>query len=433
MKEALTISSEVNTQHFRKLYISRFGIISHRKSWGGPQIPEKPIGLETEKEHKNVKQRMKDLEVIVIPLLIIMAAAGFAYLYLSDTDGDGITDDVDDDDDGDGLADWWEKLYGLDPKNPDDADEDLDGDGLVNSKEYEFQSNPQSADTDDDGLSDSEELVLGFPGRLIGGYYNTILNDSRYFTNALNNDTDGDGISDGEEVILGLDGYITNATNNDTDGDGIHDLEELEYGEDNYITDPTREDLRPTVVIDGVNWTQMLFWNFSNGYYHDDRSWGEWALVDGILEGYDPEGNISVYFFPFFHGGNFTMETKVRFIERAEIRDVEAQLLTRDSHLLNYESGMVLFAEVNGLTVRHMANKINYVHENLNVDMNITYGEWYVMRFTVYNGTVSAFVNDVRVYISNITYPVGEYHEPHLAVSCGTAGFEYVRILVLEN
>jgi len=41
-------------------------------------------------------------------------------------------------------------------------------------------------------------------------------------------------------------------------------------------------------------------------------------------------GTFSVYFFPFTHGGDFVLETEVRFIEGSD-DDVEIQLLTRDS------------------------------------------------------------------------------------------------------
>ncbi|KPL17957.1 MAG: hypothetical protein AMJ92_10180 [candidate division Zixibacteria bacterium SM23_81] len=188
----------------------------------------------------------------------------------------------------------------------------------------------------------------------------------------------------------------------------------------------------PAVEIDGIKWTQVLYWDFANGSYPSSWGWGDWDVVDGILEGQDPDGSISVYFFPFDHDANFILETKVQFIQKTSMHDVEAQLLTRDSRKLNYESGMVLFAKENNATVRHMANKIDYVYETFRVDMEINYREWYVMKFMVYNGLVKAFVNDVQVYISNNSFPVGTYHEPHLAVKSGMAKFEYVKILTVK-
>ncbi|MDZ7374363.1 MAG: T9SS type A sorting domain-containing protein [candidate division KSB1 bacterium] len=46
------------------------------------------------------------------------------------------TYDVPEDQDHDGMADAWERLYGLDPSNPADRNGDLDGDGYTNLEEY---------------------------------------------------------------------------------------------------------------------------------------------------------------------------------------------------------------------------------------------------------------------------------------------------------
>ena len=98
----------------------------------------------------------------------------------------------------------------------------------------------------------------------------------------------------------------------------------------------------PTCEICGINWTLVLQWNFKDGLYPNGWGWGNWSLVDNNLEGRDPKGDISVYFFPFTHGGDFILETKVKFVKGTNGRDVEAQLLTRDSKKIYFESGMVL-------------------------------------------------------------------------------------------
>ena len=91
---------------------------------------------------------------------------------------------------------------------------------------------------------------------------------------------------------------------------------------------------------------------------------------------------------------------------------------------------MVLFAEQNRVTVRHMTHRIDYVYRPFDMNMTATYGEWYVMRLIVNDGIVRAFVDETEVYASNDSFPVGEYHEPHLAVRYAIARFEYVKIFV---
>jgi len=184
------------------------------------------------------------------------------------------------------------------------------------------------------------------------------------------------------------------------------------------------------IIIDEVSWNEVLSWQFKDGFYPDGWGWGNWSLAEGALRG-SSEGEMIVYFFPFTHGKNFVLETKVKFLEKAKNRDVEAQLLTRDSNDIHCESGMVLFASVNHVTIRYMINKTNYIYTTFRINQSINYNEWYIMRFLVYNGRIKAFINDVPVYVSDKILPVGGiYHQPHLAVCWGTAIFEYVKIFV---
>ncbi|MDH5687649.1 MAG: hypothetical protein OEZ48_07285 [Candidatus Bathyarchaeota archaeon] len=37
----------------------------------------------------------------------------------------------------------------------------------------------------------------------------------------------------------------------------------------------------PTVVIDGVTWTQVLHWSFKDGSYPDAWGWGQQEILDG--------------------------------------------------------------------------------------------------------------------------------------------------------
>ncbi|MBS3132525.1 fibronectin type III domain-containing protein [Candidatus Woesearchaeota archaeon] len=78
-----------------------------------------------------------------------------------DTDKDGFGDSCDDDSDNDGMADEWEKSYGLNFMSPGDALLDNDGDTLSNLKESHLKTNPLMADSDRDGYDDAEEVEKG--------------------------------------------------------------------------------------------------------------------------------------------------------------------------------------------------------------------------------------------------------------------------------
>jgi hypothetical protein len=188
----------------------------------------------------------------------------------------------------------------------------------------------------------------------------------------------------------------------------------------------------PTEVIDGIEWTEALNWNFKDGDYPTKWSWGEWEIVDGYLHGRDPEGNFAVYFFPYTHGGDVLLETKVQFLEPGKARKTEAHLLTRDSQDLNYESGMVLVADTNIVDLRHMAGKRNYIYDIFPVEQRTGYGDWWVIRFAIYHNRVRGYLNGERIDADlpglPERLPVGMYQEPHLAVNSGEARFEYVKI-----
>ena len=61
--------------------------------------------------------------------------------------------------DGDGMADEWEKRFGLNPGDPSDAAKDKDGDGFTNLEEYEAKTDPTDAKSHPDYL-DSLKLTL---------------------------------------------------------------------------------------------------------------------------------------------------------------------------------------------------------------------------------------------------------------------------------
>ena len=85
------------------------------------------------------------------------------------------------------------------------------------------------------------------------------------------------------------------------------------------------QNLPPTVVIDGVSWHQVLYWDFKDGLY--PNGWGNYSIVEGKLQIEDLTGEESVYFLPVTDGGDFVLETKVKLIQGHHPAYVAAQLL----------------------------------------------------------------------------------------------------------
>jgi cellulose synthase/poly-beta-1,6-N-acetylglucosamine synthase-like glycosyltransferase len=201
----------------------------------------------------------------------------------------------------------------------------------------------------------------------------------------------------------------------------------------------------PSLILGGVEWTEVMSWDFSSGYYPGGWGWGEWTIEDDLLVGDDPDGNTGVYFFPFSHGDNVILETKVRVDRGVAGHAAEVQLLTRDSDFLHYQSGIALFAGANTVEIRHTAGTRDYVRTSATIGGPLGYGRWYIVRFMLLAGAIDAFVDGEHVYSSIAAaragrnpepggadttgvYPVGTYHQPCLAVRWGEASFEYVRI-----
>ena len=191
-----------------------------------------------------------------------------------------------------------------------------------------------------------------------------------------------------------------------------------------------QESWPPTIEFDGVTWTQVLDWDFEDGFFPGGWGWGNYSIVDGKLEIEDLTGDESVYILPVRHGGDFLLEAKVKIVRGFHLCYVAAQLITRDSEQVNYESGLAILPGMNQAIVRHMANGIDYVYTAFPINMTIDYDKWYVMRLMVHNGVVKAFLNGTQIYVSNSAFPAGEYREPHLAVRYGVAQFEHLKILL---
>lgn len=93
------------------------------------------------------------------------------------------------DSDADGLPDCFERRLQLDPANPADGRTDLDGDGLSNSEEYLLGTRLQNADSDNDGMPDGWEARWKLNPLDAGDAYA---------------DADGNGVSNLDSYLTGI-------------------------------------------------------------------------------------------------------------------------------------------------------------------------------------------------------------------------------------
>ncbi len=177
--------------------------------------------------------------------------------------------------------------------------------------------------------------------------------------------------------------------------------------------------------------TEVMRWSFENGLYPDGWSWGEWQAADGVLDGRHDGDWIAAYFTPYPCPSDFAIETRVMFPSGHE-GSPKAQLLIRDNAELRFESGLVLYADTGVISVRHMAWKKNLLYETYPTAEAIEYDRWYELRFALCDGRVEATLDGIPIPVPDLRYPVGDYHEPHLAVDGGSARFDYIRIISLQ-
>ena len=145
-----------------------------------------------------------------------------------DTDGDGIGDACGDAD-GDGIDDDSEILIGTDPADTDsdddgipDGSEDANGNGVLDPGE----TDPLAPDTDDDGLCD--DTRTDNDGNGIDPSSPCVGSERASGTDPTSADPDGDGMSDLQELDLGYDPtrrtFIVESTADEVDaspGDGL--------------------------------------------------------------------------------------------------------------------------------------------------------------------------------------------------------------------
>lgn len=117
------------------------------------------------------------------------------------------------DSDGDGLSDSDESLLGTNAQNT-----DTDSDGLSDAQEVQIGTNPGAKDTDRDGMSDLIEVK--FP---------SVHGSATYYTSPFDMDTNGDGLDDVAECPEHLNAGTQPCR--DSDGDAIPDF--LDFDNDN--------------------------------------------------------------------------------------------------------------------------------------------------------------------------------------------------------
>lgn len=156
-------------------------------------------------------------------------------------DGDkSITAIFSDDADGDGLTNSEESLLGTDPLDTDSDDDTMPDDWEVGAG-LDPSADDAGLDADSDGLLNLEEYGLGTDpmdsdsdddGLLDGDEINA------HGTDPLDSDSDNDGLSDGAEIVT----HGTNPLNGDTDGDTFDDGQEVDNGGSPLISDLWRID-----------------------------------------------------------------------------------------------------------------------------------------------------------------------------------------------
>ncbi|KXK26370.1 MAG: hypothetical protein TR69_WS6001000372 [candidate division WS6 bacterium OLB20] len=158
------------------------------------------------------------------------------------------TGDTEVDTDGDGITDSEELVLGTDPDNP-----DTDGDGLEDGLELEIRTDPLEVDSDGDGLTDGFEYNFSDP-------------EGVHQLDPTKADTDMNGVTDGDEDFDsdGLDtlqelAEETDILSPDTDGDGLYDGEEVAgciyYQDTTDCSDTTFEPKDPLVADNDLNFS----------------------------------------------------------------------------------------------------------------------------------------------------------------------------------
>jgi uncharacterized OB-fold protein len=151
--------------------------------------------------------------------------------------------------------------------------------------------NPRSNDSDGDGLSDYDEIKLGFLFEVDGEM-------KRFYSSPVKNDTDGDGLLDGEELVNTFECWVlqsngkmvlqnitvsTNPDNIDTDGDRIPDGLEIQLK-----INPTLKDTDFDFISDGDEYYGFSIPGLGNNIKTDPANPD--TDGDGLLDGEEKDG-----------------------------------------------------------------------------------------------------------------------------------------------
>jgi cellulose synthase/poly-beta-1,6-N-acetylglucosamine synthase-like glycosyltransferase len=183
-----------------------------------------------------------------------------------------------------------------------------------------------------------------------------------------------------------------------------------------------------TVEIDGAKWREVLSWNFEDGPPPGAWGWGEYRIVDGTLEMSDLEGKPSIYIIPAPHGAEFVLETEFKVLSGASGEQGAAHLITRDSHLIQNESGMATFGGGRRVYFRHMVRNKSYAGDTVTSGPEIRYDSWHTMRLVVIRGVFTGYLDGRRIYSRPSSREPEEYNEPHLGVETGIARFRNLKV-----
>ncbi|MCD6383566.1 MAG: hypothetical protein J7L88_03815 [Thermoplasmata archaeon] len=176
-------------------------------------------------------------------------------------------------------------------------------DGLTNLQEYTgtplypVSTDPNNPDTDGDGLTDGEELMVGFHGELIGEqYFTNPLFTTVYYTNATLADSDADFDPTNESRVLddweethGITKKMVPPNGFDDDGDGVVDNPETNGYE--YLVFPKTNATNPDTDLDGLRDVDEVFGIWTGEYREKDPTSGfGWIRPDPTKKDTDTDG-----------------------------------------------------------------------------------------------------------------------------------------------